>query len=285
MGEFSPFHWLLVIAIALLLFGTSKFTAVGKGIGEGIRNFKAAMKEGEKEGDADKTEKKEEEKKSKSPPAQLFLTFTTNPPRNISDHSSFAQHGIHPRHRKPHHIAVVAFNPRDPARSNPLNPISPGLIHRFAGGDVVANLTLRKFAERDQSCLGGSFCSTANWQLATDNCTYGTRSHQAHSGDHRMRPSRQQSQHASRIVSVMRLAENNVIDHHDGIRAENITLRMDSKNRQRFFSRQPLGTFLSSLTRAWALIDISGLHRERNTRVAQQLLTAGRGGGENQHAI
>ncbi len=63
MGEFSPFHWLLVIAIALLLFGTSKFAAVGKGIGEGIRNFKAAMKEGEKEGDADKTAKKEEEEK------------------------------------------------------------------------------------------------------------------------------------------------------------------------------------------------------------------------------
>ncbi len=60
MGEFSPFHWLLVIAIALLLFGTSKFAAVGKGIGEGIRNFKAAMKEPEE----DKKEKKEEEKKS-----------------------------------------------------------------------------------------------------------------------------------------------------------------------------------------------------------------------------
>ena len=61
MGEFSPFHRLLVIAIALLLFGTSKFTAVCKGIGEGIRNFKAAMKEGE---EAKKEEKKEEEKKS-----------------------------------------------------------------------------------------------------------------------------------------------------------------------------------------------------------------------------
>jgi sec-independent protein translocase protein TatA len=60
MGEFSPLHWLLVIAIALLLFGTSKFSAVGKGIGEGIRNFKAAMKEPEEE----KKEKKEEEKKS-----------------------------------------------------------------------------------------------------------------------------------------------------------------------------------------------------------------------------
>jgi len=61
MGEFSPLHWLLVIAIALLLFGTSKFTAVGKGIGEGIRNFKSAMKEGE---DPKKEKEEEEEKKS-----------------------------------------------------------------------------------------------------------------------------------------------------------------------------------------------------------------------------
>ena len=43
MGEFSPLHWLLVIGIALLLFGTTKFSAVGKGLGEGIRNFKSAM--------------------------------------------------------------------------------------------------------------------------------------------------------------------------------------------------------------------------------------------------
>ena len=60
MGEFSPWHWLLIIAIALLLFGPGKFAAVGKGIGEGIRNFKASMKEGAEP----KKEKEEEEKKS-----------------------------------------------------------------------------------------------------------------------------------------------------------------------------------------------------------------------------
>jgi sec-independent protein translocase protein TatA len=62
MGELSLWHWLLVIAIALLLFGTSKFSAVGKGIGEGIRNFKTAIKEGEEP----KKEEKEEEKKSQA---------------------------------------------------------------------------------------------------------------------------------------------------------------------------------------------------------------------------
>ena len=49
MGEglFSPLHILLIVGIALLLFGPSKFAALGKGLGEGIRNFKSAIKEGD----------------------------------------------------------------------------------------------------------------------------------------------------------------------------------------------------------------------------------------------
>jgi sec-independent protein translocase protein TatA len=55
MGEglFSPLHILLIVGIALLLFGPSKFAALGKGLGEGIRNFKSAVKDGQNE-----TEKK-----------------------------------------------------------------------------------------------------------------------------------------------------------------------------------------------------------------------------------
>jgi sec-independent protein translocase protein TatA len=61
MGEglFQPLHILLIIGIALLVFGTSKFAALGKGLGEGIRNFKSAMKEGE---EGKKVEKPEEKK-------------------------------------------------------------------------------------------------------------------------------------------------------------------------------------------------------------------------------
>ena len=50
MGEglFQPLHILLIVGIALLLFGPSKFADLGKGLGEGIRNFKSAMKDDEK---------------------------------------------------------------------------------------------------------------------------------------------------------------------------------------------------------------------------------------------
>ena len=37
----------LVVGIALLLFGPRKVASLGKGLGEGLKNFKSAMKEGE----------------------------------------------------------------------------------------------------------------------------------------------------------------------------------------------------------------------------------------------
>jgi len=65
MGEglFQPLHILLIIGIALLVFGTSKFAAVGKGLGEGIRNFKSAMKQPDEVKKEEPTAKKEEVKK------------------------------------------------------------------------------------------------------------------------------------------------------------------------------------------------------------------------------
>jgi sec-independent protein translocase protein TatA len=43
MGELSPIHWLIVLAVILLLFGGRKIPELAKGLGEGIRNFKEGM--------------------------------------------------------------------------------------------------------------------------------------------------------------------------------------------------------------------------------------------------
>jgi sec-independent protein translocase protein TatA len=37
---------LILLAIALLIFGPSKLADLGKGLGEGIKNFKSAVKDG-----------------------------------------------------------------------------------------------------------------------------------------------------------------------------------------------------------------------------------------------
>ena len=43
-GLFQPTHLLLMFGIALLVFGPKKLPELGKGIGEGIRGFKSALK-------------------------------------------------------------------------------------------------------------------------------------------------------------------------------------------------------------------------------------------------
>jgi sec-independent protein translocase protein TatA len=43
-GLFQPMHLLIIFGISLLVFGPKKLPELGKGIGEGIRGFKSAMK-------------------------------------------------------------------------------------------------------------------------------------------------------------------------------------------------------------------------------------------------
>ena len=57
MGSMSLVHWLVVLGIALLLFG-NRLPTIGKSLGSGIRNFKSGLN-----GD--------EEEKPETPPKQL----------------------------------------------------------------------------------------------------------------------------------------------------------------------------------------------------------------------
>jgi sec-independent protein translocase protein TatA len=50
----QPRHLLVILAIAMLLFGGKKIPEMAKGLGEGIRNFKTALK-GDTEKDVEKT--------------------------------------------------------------------------------------------------------------------------------------------------------------------------------------------------------------------------------------
>jgi sec-independent protein translocase protein TatA len=54
-GLFQPMHLLVIFGIALLVFGPKKLPELGKGIGEGIRGFKAAMKADEEKPDSTTT--------------------------------------------------------------------------------------------------------------------------------------------------------------------------------------------------------------------------------------
>ena len=50
MGSFSIWHWLIVLGIVILVFGTKKLRGAGGDLGAAVKNFKSAVKEGEAEG-------------------------------------------------------------------------------------------------------------------------------------------------------------------------------------------------------------------------------------------
>ncbi len=53
MGSFSIWHWLIVLAIIVLIFGTKKLRNLGGDLGGAVKGFKDGMKsEGDKAADA-----------------------------------------------------------------------------------------------------------------------------------------------------------------------------------------------------------------------------------------
>ncbi|MES3015198.1 MAG: Sec-independent protein translocase subunit TatA [Pseudomonadota bacterium] len=63
MGSFSIWHWLIVLLVVVLIFGTKKLTNIGKDLGGAVKGFKDGVKDGGASADAAAT-----------PPAQVNTT-------------------------------------------------------------------------------------------------------------------------------------------------------------------------------------------------------------------
>ncbi len=46
MGSFSIWHWLIVLVIIMLVFGTKKLRNIGSDLGGAVKGFKEGVKEG-----------------------------------------------------------------------------------------------------------------------------------------------------------------------------------------------------------------------------------------------
>ena len=53
-GLLQPMHLIVILAVGVLLFGPKKIPELGKGLGEGIRGFKDAIKSATDAIDSDK---------------------------------------------------------------------------------------------------------------------------------------------------------------------------------------------------------------------------------------
>jgi sec-independent protein translocase protein TatA len=51
MGSFSIWHWLVVLLIVVLIFGTKKLKNIGTDLGGAVKGFKDGMRDGNQPGD------------------------------------------------------------------------------------------------------------------------------------------------------------------------------------------------------------------------------------------
>lgn len=51
MGSFSIWHWVIVLVIVMLVFGTKKLRNIGSDLGGAVKGFKDGMKEGGADGE------------------------------------------------------------------------------------------------------------------------------------------------------------------------------------------------------------------------------------------
>ncbi|MGU3576830.1 twin-arginine translocase TatA/TatE family subunit [Brucellaceae bacterium C25G] len=61
MGSFSIWHWLIVLAVVLLLFGRGKIPELMGDVAKGIKNFKNGMNDDETKEDGKTIENEAEE--------------------------------------------------------------------------------------------------------------------------------------------------------------------------------------------------------------------------------
>ncbi len=53
MGSFSIWHWLIVLLIVVMIFGTKKLKNIGSDLGGAVKGFKDGMKDGAADAPAD----------------------------------------------------------------------------------------------------------------------------------------------------------------------------------------------------------------------------------------
>jgi sec-independent protein translocase protein TatA len=72
MGSFSIWHWLVVLLIVVLVFGTKKLKNIGTDLGGAVKGFKDGVKDGSTAADAPGV-----------PPAQVNNASKTNDPNTV----------------------------------------------------------------------------------------------------------------------------------------------------------------------------------------------------------
>jgi sec-independent protein translocase protein TatA len=86
MGSFSIWHWLIVLLVVVLIFGTKKLKNIGADLGGAVKGFKEGMKSG--------SETPAEADANANPPQVGTPTTPTTPTRWMSRRGPSAEAGV-----------------------------------------------------------------------------------------------------------------------------------------------------------------------------------------------
>jgi len=70
MGSFSIWHWLIVLVIIMMVFGTKKLRNIGSDLGSAVKGFKEGMREGSEDKPAGSQQAQQSQQTAGQPPRE-----------------------------------------------------------------------------------------------------------------------------------------------------------------------------------------------------------------------
>jgi Dna[CI] antecedent DciA-like protein len=176
----------------------------------------------------------------------------------------------HQLDRQSNHVGVRPINALDELRGEALNGVSSGFIHGLTACDVLFDLLAREWCK--PNARHGAIMQQLGVPPQTD------------AGDDFVLAASELRQYACSVGSIAWLAQNLAPNHDHGIRAQHDITR-GCFNRHCFFLGHTPDVLFHRLAGMHSLINIGRFHNKRNARLPENLATAGRLGGQDQHFL
>lgn len=94
MGGMSPIHWVIVLAVVLLVFGTKKLRNIGSDMGAAVKGFKDGMKPGEEKSEGVEASQQATQQVTQNVATSATASTPTSAPATGSVHTSNATNPI-----------------------------------------------------------------------------------------------------------------------------------------------------------------------------------------------
>ena len=127
MGGFSLWHWLIVLVIVVLVFGTKRLGNIGKDLGDAVKGFKKGMQD---ERHARRRSCRDESRDASSRSSADSATATTTTSRADAARRG---HRVGPPHVRYRLFRAAGHRRRGPARARPRAPAEGRALRRPVG--------------------------------------------------------------------------------------------------------------------------------------------------------